>query len=226
MPSLYKREAETGHGGSSSNDTRGGTSTAVDSLPIPVLQSTGSNSVASRRKRKSARIGLSVHWAKFKRRVGTGTAPSSSSLIGESAAASSYTRRLDRNAALGDHDEVDEVVVDRVWSEEIKSSTTHSEYGVSPEKSGTSHPIQPSNSDHESVALDGFWGLVTPLIFLRWRVWPAIVEIFSSRFVDHKDELHYSQVCCRKLFRPSLAYIPHRRIGSSKSPLPSLLLFG
>lgn len=208
MPTLRKTQAEIGHSGSS--NATPATSTAVDSLPIPVLQNTGTHSVASRRKRKSARInGLSVHWAKFKRRVGTGTAPSSSSLIGGSAAESSYTRRLERNAGLGDNDEVNEVVVDRIWSEEIKSSTTHSEHGGSPEKSGGSHPIQPSNSDHESLVQEGFWGLVTPLIYLRWRLWPAIVKIFIPRFVDKKDEQQYSQVRYKQITDPSLTLIRH-----------------
>ncbi|KAF9466167.1 hypothetical protein BDZ94DRAFT_1252261 [Collybia nuda] len=204
MPTLHRNITEKGHAGSS--NVTPATSTAVDSLPIPVLQNSGSHSVASRRKRKSARIsGLSVHWAKFKRRVGTGTAPSSSSLIGESAAESSYTRRIEGNAGLGDNEEVNEVVVDRIWSEEIKSSVTHSDHGGSPEKSGGSHPVQPSNSDHESLSNEGFWSLVTPLIFLRWRLWPAIVEIFSSKFVDEKDEHHYAQE--NWFLKKSLAFV-------------------
>jgi osomolarity two-component system sensor histidine kinase SLN1 len=195
MPTLRRTFAEKGHVDSSTSMPTPATSTAVDSLPIPVLQNTGTHSVSSRRKKKSARIGgLSVHWAKFKRRVGTGTAPSSSSLIGESAAESSYTRRMEASANQGDSEEVNEVVVDRIWSEEIKSSVSHSEHGASPEKSGGSHPIQPSSSDHDSVAQEGFWGLTTPLIFLRWRLWPVIVEIFSSRFVDDKSEQHYALV--------------------------------
>lgn len=129
----------------------------------------------------------------FKRRLGTGTAPSSSSLIGESAAESSYTKRME-GAARGDEDEVNEVVVDRIWSEDIKSSTTHSEHGASPEKSGASHPVGPSNSDHESLAPEGFWNAWSPIVFFRWRFWPVIVEIFSSRFPDEKSEQHYAQV--------------------------------
>lgn len=172
-----------------------GTSSAIDaSLPVPVLQNTGNYSVSSRRKKKSARVGgLAVHWARFKRRVGTGTAPSSSSLIGESAAENSYTRRMEE-AARSDNEEVNEVVVDRVWSEDIKSSITHSEHGASPEKSGGSHPIGPSTSDHESLVPEGFFSTWMPLVFLRWRLCPAIVEVFSSSFVDEKSENHYAQV--------------------------------
>ncbi|KAF8075156.1 hypothetical protein FPV67DRAFT_1476207 [Lyophyllum atratum] len=164
-----------------------------DGLPLPVLHNTASRS-SSRRNRKSARVGgLAVHWARFKRRVGTGTAPSSSSLVGDSAAESSNTRPVE-GPAQSDTDEVNEVVVDRIWSEDITSSITHSEHGGSPEKSGGSHPAAgPSTSDHESLGPEGFWSTLTPIVLLRWRIWPAIVELFSSRFADEKSEVHYAQ---------------------------------
>ncbi|KDR80820.1 hypothetical protein GALMADRAFT_241276 [Galerina marginata CBS 339.88] len=165
------------------------TSTAIDhSLPPPVLQSSAASQ--SRRRKKSARInGLSVHWARFKKRLGTGTAPSSSSQIGESAAEHSYTRRMEMSETS---DYVDEVVVDRTWTDEIKSSISHSEHGGSPEKSGGSHPPERA-SDHDSIIDDGFWNLSTPLTILRYRTWPFIMEIFSSRFLDEKAEEHYAQ---------------------------------
>lgn len=170
------------------------TSTAIDTLPPPVVQSLSSSNTKARRKgKKAARVkGLSVHWAQFRKRIGTGTAPDSSSLFGESAAESNYTRRLESAEAS---DYVDEVVVDRNWSEEIKSSISHSDHGASPEKSGTSHPPERGNSDHESVAEDKFWGLSTPITILRYQAWPLIMEIFSSRFLDDKAEQHYAQVC-------------------------------
>ncbi|PPQ93876.1 hypothetical protein CVT25_013585 [Psilocybe cyanescens] len=168
------------------------TSTAIDTLPPPVVQSLSSSNTKARRKgKKAARVkGLSVHWAQFRKRIGTGTAPDSSSLFGESAAESNYTRRLESAEAS---DYVDEVVVDRNWSEEIKSSISHSDHGASPEKSGTSHPPERGNSDHESVAEDKFWGLSTPITILRYQAWPLIMEIFSSRFLDDKAEQHYAQ---------------------------------
>ncbi|RDB15349.1 Autoinducer 2 sensor kinase/phosphatase LuxQ [Hypsizygus marmoreus] len=187
MPSL-RTEVDSSNTGMPTSST-----VIDDSLPLPVLTGPANISYSSRRKRKSVRIsGLAVHWARFKRRVGTGTAPSSSSLIGESAAESSYTKRME-GAAQGDDDEVNEVVVDRVWSEDIKSSVTHSEHGGSPEKSGASHHIGPSNSDHDSLVPEGFWNSWSILVFIRWRLWPAIVEIFSSRFADEKSEQHYAQ---------------------------------
>lgn len=176
------------------------TTTAIDTLPPPVVQSlSSSNSKARRKGKKAARVkGLSVHWARFRKRIGTSTAPDSSSLFGESAVESNFARRLE-SAESSDY--VDEVVVDRNWSEEIKSSISHSEHGGSPEKT-TSHPPDRGNSDHESVTEDKFWSLSTPITILRYRAWPLFMEIFSSRFLDDKAEQHYAQV------RPLCDFLP------------------
>ncbi|GLB41632.1 putative his Kinase A (phosphoacceptor) domain containing protein [Lyophyllum shimeji] len=171
------------------------TSTAVDddSLPLPVLQKTGSRTPSSRRKGKSACIGgIAVHWARFKRRIGTGTAPSSGSVVEGSAAESIHTRGME-GTMQNNSDEVHEVVVDRVWSEDIKDSTNFSEHGATPEKSAGSHLPAPTTSDHESLGPEGLWSNLSPIVVLRWRLWPAVVELFSSRFADVKSEAHYAQ---------------------------------
>ncbi|KAF9525965.1 hypothetical protein CPB83DRAFT_858706 [Crepidotus variabilis] len=168
-------------------------STALDPplLPPPAIHSGGASSHMRRTRKKAKFGGLTVHWARFKKRIGTGTAPSSSSMVGESAAESATTR------AIGEHgyedDVVDEVVVDRAWTEEIKSTVTpHSEHGATPEKTASQqHNNGPSEPD--SVPYEGFWSLWTPLAILRWRTWPLLLEIFSSRFVDEKAEKHYAQ---------------------------------
>lgn len=190
MPTL-RTLAEKGRTSSNAGMPTPATSTAADdSLPVPVLAH--NTSFSFRRKQKSTRFGgLAVHWAKFKRRVGTGTAPSSSSIVGDSAAESSYTRRME---APLDDGEVDEVVVDRVWSEEIKSSVAHSDHGATPEKAGSSHPIGPGSSDHDSLHHEGLMNLSSRLVILRWRVWRVIVKFFSSSFADKNSEQHYAQV--------------------------------
>ena len=156
-----------------------------DLLPPPVLQTKAG-------RRKSARFdSLAVYWTNFKRHIGTGTAPSSSSQIGESALEDSYVRQMEISQEDGD---IDEVVIDRVWSEEIKSIESHSDHGVSPEKSGESHQFNPGASDHESLVYEGIRTMWHPLTIFRWRTWPFIMEIFSSRFIDEKSEQHYAQV--------------------------------
>lgn len=171
-----------------------------DTLPAPVTQGEGSSDRRGRQK-KSARIdrGLRVHWDRFRRKLGTGTAPSTSSALDDSTAgdSSSHNRSQKGGQLPEDPDEiVDEVIVDREWSDEIKSSSvTHSEHGGSPEKSGGSNHLAGTNTDHESVAIhvDGFWALCTPLVILRYRIWPAVHSFFSTHFIDEKSEMHYNK---------------------------------
>lgn len=167
------------------------TTVADDMLPPPVLHNSGGQSNSSRRnRRKSARIsGLAVHWERFKKRLATGTAPSSSSVVEESAAESIFTRHLQ---CYQDDEEVNEVVVDRAWSEDIKSSVSNSDPVGSPDKTGSQ--LNQGASDNESVVHEGFWSRNQVLIYLRWRVWPPLVKIFNSRFLDDRSEEHYSQV--------------------------------
>ncbi|KAH9893343.1 hypothetical protein C8Q73DRAFT_746102 [Cubamyces lactineus] len=171
-------------------------------LPPPVLQHDDGQSTGRRsRSKKNARVhgGLRVHWDRFVRKLGSGTAPSTSSNFDESVGDSSgYPRSRQGQSAYpepADDQEVDEVVVDREWSDEIKSSSvTHSEHGGSPEKSGSNHHGG-TNTDRDSFAVrpDGFWGSCRLLIVLRWRVWPATYSFFCTHFVDEKSEMHYNK---------------------------------
>ena len=163
-----------------------------ESLPLPVLQTNAGNNHTRRIHRKTARFdGLVAQWAVFKRHIGTGTAPSSSSQIGESAVEHTYTQKMETIQMDGS---IDEVVVDRVWGEELKSLESQSDHGASPEKFGENHHFNQGGSDHESLVYEGFWSMSSFLAIIRWRTWPFIMEIFSSRFVDEKSEQHYAQV--------------------------------
>ncbi|KAI9455208.1 hypothetical protein F5148DRAFT_1277243 [Russula earlei] len=153
-----------------------------------------------RRPNKSIRIdgnrGLLVHWARFCRRLGAGTPPSTSSLVEESASGGDFHLRCDIQGECQRKDdaEVDEVIVDRSWSEEIKSSVSLSEQNLSLEQPGSLHLNPGSGTDRESVALHdngGFWNLCTPLTVLRWRLFPAIMDFLSPKFPNQKSELHY-----------------------------------
>jgi osomolarity two-component system sensor histidine kinase SLN1 len=122
------------------------------------------------RPKKTLRIdgghGLRVYWSRFRRRLGAGTAPSTSSLVDSSAQGSNDGFRSDTQGGRQDEDEaeVDEVVVDRNWSDEIKSSVSLSEQDISLDRPGGHHVAGP-NTDRDSVALHtgGFWGLSTLL---------------------------------------------------------------
>lgn len=174
-------------------------------LPPPVSFPSDASSPGRRsRHKKNARVsaGLRVHWDRFVRKLGSGTAPSSSSNFDDSVGESSgYPRsRIGGVGALAEvqlpvDDRVDEVVVDREWSDEIKSSSvTHSDHGGSPDKSGSNH-LGGTNTDRDSFAIrpEGFWGSCRLLIFLRWRLWPASYGFFSTKFLDEKSEMHYNK---------------------------------
>ncbi|KAI0364370.1 hypothetical protein BV20DRAFT_974568 [Pilatotrama ljubarskyi] len=169
-------------------------------LPPPVQQDDRNSTGRRSRIKKTARVhgGLRVRWDRFVRKLGSGTAPSSSSNFDESVGDSSgYPRsRQDQHAYPdGQDDQVDEVVVDREWSDEIKSSSvTHSEHGGSPEKTGSNHHPG-TNTDRDSFAVrpEGFWGLCRPLIVIRWRLWPVVYSFFCTHFMDEKSEMHYNK---------------------------------
>jgi osomolarity two-component system, sensor histidine kinase SLN1 len=176
-----------------------------DHLPMPVSSGSARSSRGRRRDstKKSARIddgpsgrtgkGLKVHWAKFKRHLGTGTAPSSSSQIGDGSTVGSsfYMPRAGAANAEREVDEkedLDEVVVDRDWMHEIKSSV------VSPsERGGIDAPVPTggTQTDHDSTAFTSSWSFATPFLIIRYRLWPSILEFFSPKFYDEKNENHY-----------------------------------
>ncbi|KAI0642307.1 hypothetical protein C8Q79DRAFT_1003202 [Trametes meyenii] len=172
----------------------------TDGLPAPVQQDDRQSTGRRSRTKKNARVhgGLRVHWDRFVRKLGSGTAPSTSSNFDDSVGESSgYPRSRQGQPAFQDtqDDQVDEVVVDREWSDEIKSSSvTHSEHGGTPEKSGSNHHAG-TNTDRDSFAIrpEGFWGSCRPFIFLRWRLWPLTYSFFCTRFMDEKSEMHYNK---------------------------------
>ncbi len=174
------------------------TSTAVDHiLPPPALHPHDSRRI----KTKSARLGFGVYWMRLKKQLGAGVAPSNSSLIGDSAADSSCTRRPE--PPLDEDGEVNEVVVDRVWTttSEASSGTDEepSEHGGSPplDKSVAGqggNTVAGDSSDHDSVDHDSFWRMWKPLVVIRYKFYPTLREFFFTRFADEKSESHYAQV--------------------------------
>ncbi|EIN11065.1 hypothetical protein PUNSTDRAFT_125617 [Punctularia strigosozonata HHB-11173 SS5] len=168
-------------------------------LPVPVQS-------ASAVKKKSARIldgsGPSTPWTRFKRRrLGTGTAPSTSSLRDESGTGTESLARVRTHVADPDtepeDDAVDEVVVDREWLHEIMTSV------VSPSESGAALGAAPhggapggttvTDAESDAYHTHGLWGCCSPLVILRYRVWPAIFDFFCLRFHDDKSETQYKK---------------------------------
>ena len=157
-------------------------------LPLPAV----TVSTTAQRQKKPVHINgahrVRVYWGRFRHRLGAGASLSTPSLVEDSTAANNdFHTDSDSSSPGEDNVEVDEVVVDRNWSEDTKSSVSLSEQSISPEKLGS------PSADHDSVAVHtgGFWGLCSPLVVLRWRLFPAIVNFFSPKFLSEKSELHY-----------------------------------
>jgi osomolarity two-component system sensor histidine kinase SLN1 len=158
-------------------------------LPLPAV----TIGTTAQRQKKTIHIHgahrVRVYWGRFRRRLGAGAPPSTPSLVEDSATVNVVDFRTDSDSSSPgeDNTEVDEVVVDRNWSEDTKSSVSLSEQSISPEKLGS------PSADHDSVTVhtSGFWGLCTPLVVIRWRLFPAIVNFFSPKFPSEKSELHY-----------------------------------
>lgn len=172
-----------------------------DTLPLPV-QASAYTPAEQRKQQKKTRISLGLHvrWDRFLRKLGSGTAPSTSSALDDSTGDSTtaYNRSSQgRNGTVtvADDAEVDEVVVDREWQGDLKSSV-HSEHGGSPDKSRESNQqagFGGTNTDRDSIAIhaSGIWASCPPLLYLRYRLWPAVYAFFATHFMDEKSESHY-----------------------------------
>ncbi|KZT34639.1 hypothetical protein SISSUDRAFT_1052488 [Sistotremastrum suecicum HHB10207 ss-3] len=168
-------------------------------LPMPAL-----TPVQPKKARISPSGGLKVHWARFKKRIGTGSAFSESILdVGDGTDASGSYKphslfRQNGNAQDGQDelDEVDEVVVDNMLMHSgVPGSVTHSEHLSSPE--APSHGQQTDQSETFTAGTgtgarsEGLFERFPLLTWLRWRVWPALVGVFTLRFFEPKMEEHY-----------------------------------
>jgi len=157
--------------------------------------------VDGERQVKNARIksaGLRVRWARFKQRMGTASAVSESLLDGADSSDSARSLRRVYGNAEGDADEddpteVDEVVVDN----ELDSATLPSEPASGSGGDGTGKKKSHSSSLGTGESWNGtqpsygLWESNTLLTFFRWRLWPAIDNFFSVRFMDENMETSY-----------------------------------
>jgi osomolarity two-component system, sensor histidine kinase SLN1 len=145
-----------------------------------------------RRNSKSVQIsgGWRVRWAAFKKQIGSGTAPSSSSSPDDSTGTASSIQKPQGPPTSQQNVHVDVVVVDRLWGEDPGWSTKSD----SNEETHAENRHGTTNSDPNSSEADtGFWGLSPIFLFLRWRIWPPILGFFLLRFPDHKFEVHYAK---------------------------------
>lgn len=164
---------------------------------------------------KNARIdggGLRVRWARFKQRLGTGSALSES-LLGGTGASSSDSRSLRRHAMgfaqPGDDDgddsaEVDEIVVDNALGT-VTGGSQASEHGGTgtgrapsggesngrPDLTGNGKSHTTSFGTFDSHASLGVWESNFVFSFFRWTLWPLVLHFFTMRFGEDKTEYDY-----------------------------------
>ncbi|KAG1737208.1 Tco5, signal transduction HAMP domain histidine kinase [Suillus lakei] len=198
-------------------------------LPLPVTQPT-STADSGRQKTKKARVhGLRVYWECFMKRMGT-ESPSSSSAFVDSIRDSGQIRLRTEDGT--DVDEVNEIVVDRDWIEDMKNSPDHLEYD--PDNSGDSHMVHVgagtgTSVDHESTTFPDDGGPFRRFLFLlRWEVWPAVHKFFYVRFNDDKTEERYRGECwcIRKLLAvwSAIFFIANWVIGAATIATPITIL--
>jgi hypothetical protein len=171
-------------------------------LPLPVTVAQASTADSGCRKTKRARVrGLRVYCECFMKHMGTESSSLSSALV--DSIRDSGQGQL-RTEAGTDVDEVDEIIVDRNWTEDMKNSPDHSE--CAPDNSRDSYMADvvagtDTSVTHESTAFpnDGFFRQF--LVLLRWEVWPAVHRFFHVRFNDEKTEERYQgeRWCIRKV---------------------------
>lgn len=158
-------------------------------LPPPVIARQYGIDCQGRKRTKFSQNRLRAYWDNFAKRLGNGTAPSTSSVPDGSTVDGSH--RMREPPPGQPDDEVDEVVVDRVWFEEQNNPSTETE-SVTPMGGYGDNPTGGTNTDRESLAVvEGFWAKSAFLIILRWTVWPALLGFFRLRFIDEKSEARY-----------------------------------
>lgn len=169
-------------------------------LPPPAVQYSPGGSQGSRRKqrtrfRESASRQVKKQWERVLRKFGTGAAPTASEedieteSIGE-LPSSMYGCYKPSRKRLEAADEIDEVVVDREWGEDVRSSSEHSGHG---EKSGVSGQHGHSGSDADSVADHDDHHCVgnSVIVYLRYRLLASVRAFFVTKFMDEKSEEQY-----------------------------------
>ncbi|KAG2144351.1 Tco5, signal transduction HAMP domain histidine kinase [Suillus clintonianus] len=196
-------------------------------LPLPVTQA---STTADSGRQKIIR-GLRGYWEWFMKHMGT-ESPSLTSAIVDSILDSGQVRPRTEDGTDADVDEVDEIVVDRDWTEDMKNSPDHSEY--TPEISGDSHMAHigagtSASVGHDSTTFRDDGGPFRQfLILLRWEVWPAVHKFFHVHFNDEKTEERYQgeRWCIRKLLAiwSAIFFIANWVIGASTIATPITVL--
>ena len=166
--------------------------TELSLLPAPVTARDAPS--RPRRNSKSVQIsgGFREYWTAFKKKVTSGTAPSTSSSPDDSTGTGTNSLKPQGSGACEQDGDVDVVVVDRLWSEDLKWSTKSDSNPPFEETRASDNRLGTTTTDPGTSEADtSYWTSSPVLFFLRWRIWPPIWGFFRLRFPDHNVEAHY-----------------------------------
>ena len=168
-------------------------SATTDFPLLPVPATARDSPSRPRRNPKSVQISgsLKAHWVAFKKKVASGTAPSTSSTPNNSTSTGPNVSRPQGSAAREQDGHLDVVVVDRVWGEDPKWSTK-SDSNTPLDETRAENRLGTTNTESDNPEADtGCLASCPVFFFLRWRIWPSIWGFFRLRFSDQKFEMHY-----------------------------------
>jgi len=89
----------------------------------------------------------------------------------------------DEKADTGNLDEVNEVVVDRIWNEPFEYKTLAEDEDDTGSYFMRSTAAGDRRRTRTAKQEEGIWGWM-PLAVLRWRLWPAVCDFFEPTFDD------------------------------------------
>jgi osomolarity two-component system sensor histidine kinase SLN1 len=171
---------------------------SVSLLPEPVVQNRASSTSW-----KGIQAALNVQWTRIKRLVNSQptTSVRNADIVYEKEAGHSNSPPAQQVDEIKEETEVDEVVVDRVWSEDLKSSVTQYDSDQSEKSEGNLHgsaraSLRLSTDQLSTRALhvrsERFKGCGSPLVGVMSRFWLGFKKtFFSLRFSDPKTEATY-----------------------------------
>jgi osomolarity two-component system, sensor histidine kinase SLN1 len=174
-------------------------------LPAPVLQSLpeGSNRSCKKQTRfqENTKSRLKSMWQHVLGKFNTSPIPPSSDA--DTGADDSDTGDYydtwwgsnKRGMALAEAEEIDEVVVDREWSDGLKSYSSSDQGGDKVRNfSAANDPsvLSPvAEGESETIHTEGLARATGLRTFIRWRIWPAVYDFFDTQFVNqHSEELY------------------------------------
>ncbi|KAJ7778370.1 hypothetical protein B0H16DRAFT_1503277 [Mycena metata] len=100
--------------------------------------------------------------------------------------------RKDEERLINNADEVDEVVVDRSWSEYSETETNSD----AAETASSRHDPSEHDADTINVRPEGFWAL-PPVAFVRTRVSPVVAQFYRPRFEEAEELLYQKESTLR-----------------------------